>query len=108
MADDNHRGYDDGGAHLDSSNGDTGEVIGSAAMRPVFLGNLRTEYATADVHEIFSRPIAPPDTPPGTFRPIPIDRIDLKRGYCFVFLKDATSQDDKDMVERFVSAINGM
>jgi hypothetical protein len=87
---------------------DAGEVIGSAAIRPVFLGNLKTDCPAEDIAEIFSRPIAPPGTPPGTFTPIPIDRVDTKRGYCFVFLKDAATQADKEMTERFVSAINGM
>lgn len=89
-------------------NEDSGEVIGSAAIRPVFLGNLKIDCAAEDVEEIFNRPISPPDTPAGTFSPIPIDRVDLKRGFCFVFLKDAASQADKETIERFVTAMNGM
>jgi hypothetical protein len=90
-------------------NGDsTGEVIGSAAIRPVFLGNLKPNYVSEEVEEIFTRPIAPPGTPEGTYTPFPVDRVDLKRGYCFVFLKDAASQADKDMAERFVAGLNGM
>jgi hypothetical protein len=85
-----------------------GEVVGSAAMRPVFLGNLKTEYSAAEVAAIFTRPIAPPGTPEGTYTPIPVDRCDLKRGYCFVFLKDAASQAEKERTEKFVTAINGM
>jgi hypothetical protein len=77
-------------------NGDSsGEVIGSAAIRPVFLGNLKPNYVSEEVEEIFTRPIAPPGTPEGTYTPFPVDRVDLKRGYCFVFLKDAASQADK-------------
>ena len=87
--------------------GGSGDVIGSAALRPVFLGNLITSYSAGLVQELFEKPMNPPNAD-GTFTPIPVDRIDLKRGYCFVFLKDATSQSDKDNCERFVSAINGM
>eukprot|EP00540_Astrosyne_radiata_P001465 CAMPEP_0116869312 /NCGR_PEP_ID=MMETSP0418-20121206/27693_1 /TAXON_ID=1158023 /ORGANISM="Astrosyne radiata, Strain 13vi08-1A" /LENGTH=313 /DNA_ID=CAMNT_0004505401 /DNA_START=18 /DNA_END=957 /DNA_ORIENTATION=- len=86
-----------------TSNG--GEMMGSAAMRPVFLGNLNHSYTSADVAEVFERPIQPPGA---EYKPIPVDRIDLKRGYCFVFLKDARTEDDKATAERFVSDINGM
>lgn len=82
------------------------ELIGSAAMRPVFLGNLIPGYSQEQVVEIFERPWQP--KPDVTYDPIPVDRIDQKRGYCFVFLKDARSQYDKDQAERFVSDINGM
>jgi arginine/serine-rich splicing factor 4/5/6 len=90
------------------SNGDSGDVIGSAALRPVFLGNLHHSFTAGDVIEIFERPLIPPDLPQDAFDPIPVDRVDLKRGYCFVFLKDAASQADKERAERFVSDINGM
>jgi len=40
--------------------------------------------------------------------PVLVDRVDVKRGYCFVFLKDAKSQSDKKRIEEFVSKINGM
>jgi hypothetical protein len=89
-------------------NGDSGEVVGSAAIRPVFLGNLVTNYSASTVQELFEKPIVPPNTPDGTYTPIPVDRVDLKRGYCFVFLKDAICQADKDNCERFVSALTGM
>jgi arginine/serine-rich splicing factor 4/5/6 len=88
--------------------GGEGEVVGSAAMRPVFLGNLKTDYSASEVSAIFSKPIVPPGTPEGSYAPIPVDRCDLKRGYCFVFLKDAATQADKERAEKFVSVINGM
>ena len=84
------------------------DVVGSAAIRPVFLGNLRPEYSSDKIMELFTRPIPPPGASEDTFQPIPVDRIDVKRGFCFVFLKDAASQQDKEQVERFVSDINGM
>ena len=97
-----------GDEHHGRNGHDSGEVIGSAALRPVFLGNLMPNFSAEQVTELFTRPIAPPGTAPGTFKPIPVDRVDMKRGYCFVFLKDAATQDDKERAERFVSEINGM
>jgi arginine/serine-rich splicing factor 4/5/6 len=88
-----------------SQNGNA--VIGSAAIRPVFLGNLKPEYSTAKVEELFAAPINPPNCT-ATFKPIAVDRIDIKRGFCFVFLKDAASQEEKDQIEAFVAAIQGM
>ena len=32
----------------------------------------------------------------------------MKRGYCFVFLKDAANQAEKERAERFVQEISGM
>jgi hypothetical protein len=87
---------------------DSGEVIGSAALRPVFLGNLVPNYSTDEVTTLFERPMLPAAAAEGAYRSIPVDRIDLKRGYCFVFLKDAATQADKEQAERFVSDINGM
>ena len=75
----------------------------SNANRPVFLGNLSHSVVMSDVEKIFTDPI----TDDGT-APIPVDRVDLKRGFCFVFLKDAENQDEKDRTESYVSRINGM
>lgn len=82
-----------------------GAVIGSAALRPVFLGNLSYSFTSTDIIDIFERPIRPSGT---DYKPIPVDRIDIKRGYCFVFLKDAQTEEDKANAERFISDINGM
>jgi hypothetical protein len=92
-----------------SANGDdsTGEVvIGSAALRPVFLGNLVPNYSTDQVTSMFENPSQL--RLEREFKSIPVDRIDVKRGYCFVFLKDAETQADKEQIEAFVVAINGM
>jgi hypothetical protein len=89
-----------------TASSDQGEVIGSSALRPVFLGNLMNVYTPEDVTAIFERPQQPKGDK--VYTPVPVDRIDLKRGYCFVFLKDAVTQEDKINAERFVSAINGM
>jgi arginine/serine-rich splicing factor 4/5/6 len=81
------------------------DVQGSAALRPIFLGNLNQNFTSEDVMEIFERPIQPAGQ---NYKPFPVDRVDLKRGYCFVFLKDAVTQEDKEAAERFVVDINGM
>lgn len=81
-------------------------VIGSAALRPVFLGNLIPGYVPEQVTDIFEKPSQPKADK--TYEPIPVDRIDQKRGYCFVFLKDAKTQTDKEQAEAFISDINGM
>jgi len=88
--------------------GGNDEVIGSAAIRPAFLGNLKQSCTTNDIVSIFERPLVTLNCPAGTVRPIAIDRIDMKRGYCFVFLKDATRESDKEQAERYVSDLNGM
>jgi len=82
--------------------------VGSAAMRPIFLGNLKPNYQADDVKAIFQKPVLPPGMEEGAFQPIEVERLDQKRGYCFVFLKDASSAADKDNAERFVAAISGM
>ena len=75
----------------------------STTNRPVFLGNLNHNVISSDVEKIFTEPI----TDDGA-APVPVDRVDLKRGFCFVFLKDAENQDEKDRAEAYVSRINGM
>jgi hypothetical protein len=108
-----YHSHDDAPRNMDSSYGNEafsngGGVSGSSAIRPVFLGNLKPTYHADDIMAIFHRPIVPPGTAPGKFKPIPVDRLDQKRGYCFVFLKDAIVQEDKDNAEQFVEAISGM
>jgi arginine/serine-rich splicing factor 4/5/6 len=86
----------------------TSDVIGSAALRSVFLGNLQPNYTSEDVINIFEKPVIPSNAEEGFFDPIPVQRVDVKRSYCFVFLKDATTQEVKGKCEKFVSDINGM
>lgn len=81
---------------------DNDAVIGSSAMPPVFLGNLLPGYTAEQIIGIFERPISP------DYDPIPVDRLDQKRGFCFVFLKDAAAQNDKERVEQYVNELNGM
>ena len=100
--------YADASAKQDDKENVTDSVVGSAAMRPVFLGNLRPNYTAEDIMAIFHTPLVPPGSEPGAFHQIPVDRLDQKRGYCFVFLKDAVAATDKDNAERYVAAISGM
>lgn len=85
---------------------DSGEVKGSLGMRPVFFGNLVPNFSADDIRDVFEKPYQP--KPDSSYEPIPVDRVDQKRGYCFIFLKDATTQADKDQVEKFISDLNGM
>ena len=50
----------------------------------------------------------PPSISGDPRRPIALDRVDIKRGYCFVFLRDVTSMAEKERIENYVSDINGM
>jgi RNA recognition motif-containing protein len=83
-------------------------VVGSPAIRPVFLGNLMPDYTLDDITRMFENSSS--NLPPlnREYRPFYVDHIDQKRGYCFVFLKDAPSQSYKNDIEDFVEAINGM
>jgi hypothetical protein len=91
---------------------DSDKVVGSPAIRPIFMGNLRPDCTTEDVTRLFENPagILPSSSPvlERTYRPFPVDHVDLKRGFCFVFLKDATSQSLKNEIDAFVEVINGM
>jgi hypothetical protein len=79
------------------------------ALRPLFFGNLLLNYSTDQIKNLFEHPDRI-DTLPNhnELSPIPIDRIDIKRGYCFVFFKDATSIQEKQRIESFCMTINGM
>ena len=77
------------------------EVIGSAHIRPIFLGNLDMGVTAEDISDLFTRPAL-------NFPAMPVERVDLKRGYAFVFLCDARSQEEKDRVEQYVDGIQGM
>lgn len=50
----------------------------------------------------------PPTTTGDPRRPLPIDRVDMKRGYCFVFLKDAVDEVEKRRIQNYVVDICGM
>ena len=114
----NKDGYGDRGEYAgnDRNNSFGGNNMSSSAepMRPVFLANLHSGYTTEDVIAIFERPMLPPslareqEESGRDHGPVVVDRIDVKRGYCFVFLKDAQDYNDLKRIERFVMEINGM
>merc|ERR1719464_1698674 len=83
---------------------------GNLYMRPIFLGNLSHGCMASDVESIFQNP--PPSVGgmnDGEVKvPFPVDRVDMKRGYCFVFLKDPETIADKERAENYVQEINGM
>jgi hypothetical protein len=83
-------------------NGTDSAMIGSAHLRPVFLGLLDYHTTVEDIEDLFLRPTI------RAMEAIPVDRVDLKRGYAFVFFREATSQADKERLERYVEEINGM
>jgi hypothetical protein len=89
------------------TNGDDDAMVGSAAIAPIFIGNLMPE-STDHLTRLFEDSSSLSLSLDREYRPFPVDHIDLKRGYCFVFLKDADSQSFKDDIEAFVKEINGM
>lgn len=106
-----HGGGDSGGGEPQArassmASGDDGE--GPISLRGIFLGNLTMGFRSEEVMDIFNKPIVPRDLPESSYKPMPVDRVDIKRGYCFVFLKDVANMAEKLEVERFVSDINGM
>ena len=77
------------------------------ALRPLFFGNLLLDYSTDEITNLFEHPerIAALSNHINTNEAQPIY---IKRGYCFVFLKDATSLQEKQRIESFCMTINGM
>ena len=70
---------------------------GGMAMPTVFFGNITLNCETSVVVDMFEK-----QDPP-----ILVERVDMKRGFCFVYLKDAIDQDDKERIQRFVQSANG-
>jgi hypothetical protein len=66
-------------------------------IRPVFLGNLHASYAPGDITRLFETK--------GSLR---VDRIDVKRGYCFVFLQSVASAAEQERIQTWVETLNGM
>jgi len=81
---------------------------GNLHVRPVFLGNLSHACQAGDVEAMFTSPPTGGGDGGEAPAPIPVERVDMKRGYCFVFLKDAANQAEKERAERFVQEISGM
>lgn len=113
----NHRWREESDKNVDGIDAHGGEVDhsgsggGSFSMRPIFLGNVSYEATPADVQDIFTNPFAP-YSPEGSGidpnAPIYVDHVDMKRGFCFVFLKDVSTEAEKVRIEHYVSEINGL
>lgn len=71
---------------------------GGVFMPTVFLGNLSSYCMAEDVQDMFEQ----------RDQPIPTQRVDMKRGFCFVYLKDAKSPEDKERIMKFVEGVNGI
>jgi hypothetical protein len=86
----------------------------STAIRSVFLGNLHYDAVPIDIVHLFEHPVVAYTNSDGVSRadpkehPVLVDHVDLKRGFGFVFLKDATCEEDKIRAENYVTEINGM
>jgi len=80
---------------------------GSIVVRPVFLGNLDFNVRTEDIEDMFWKPVLESGLLDGGSG-IPVERVDLKRGFGFVFLNDAKTEGDKERIERYVREISGM
>eukprot|EP00571_Detonula_confervacea_P004612 CAMPEP_0172328858 /NCGR_PEP_ID=MMETSP1058-20130122/60570_1 /TAXON_ID=83371 /ORGANISM="Detonula confervacea, Strain CCMP 353" /LENGTH=410 /DNA_ID=CAMNT_0013045991 /DNA_START=1022 /DNA_END=2254 /DNA_ORIENTATION=+ len=82
---------------------------GNLYLRPVFLGNLSHGCMASDIENIFNNPAPSSGSMDGEVKmPVPLDRVDMKRGYAFVFLKDPESLAAKELAETYVAEINGM
>ncbi|KAL3810170.1 hypothetical protein ACHAXA_007057 [Cyclostephanos tholiformis] len=107
------RGGGGGGGGGGEGGGSTGG--GNLYLRPIFFGNLSHSCLATDVEKLF---INPPPLPGGgggmddgageARSPFSLDRVDMKRGFCFVFLKDPPNVNEKRRCEDFVEEINGM
>jgi len=93
------------GLHPPGSGGGGG---GNLYFRPIFLGNLSHSCVASDIENIFANP-APGSMDNGEVKmPYPVDRVDMKRGYAFVFMKDPVSLEEKERLETYVVEMNGM
>mmetsp|Transcript_15552 Transcript_15552/g.27893 ORF Transcript_15552/g.27893 Transcript_15552/m.27893 type:complete len:207 (+) Transcript_15552:82-702(+) len=82
---------------------------GNLYLRPIFLGNLSHNCVASDIETIFTNPSSGSSVDNGEVKmPVALDRVDMKRGYAFVFLKDPESLAEKERAENFVQEINGM
>lgn len=84
---------------------------GGVPVRAVFFGNLRYDTSAGDVAEIFERPLTSVSLPEHDFdpnMPIHVDRVDMKRGFCFVFFKSVKTEAERARAEDYIIRLNGM
>ena len=84
-------------------------------IRPIFLGNLSHSALSSDVEHVFRNPVSrgsygeeKEEGMASEIAPFDLDRVDMKRGYCFVFLQDPKTIEEKNRIEAYVGEINGM
>mmetsp|Transcript_8059 Transcript_8059/g.13299 ORF Transcript_8059/g.13299 Transcript_8059/m.13299 type:complete len:172 (-) Transcript_8059:249-764(-) len=107
---------DDEGAINESSSGGGYNPNGlGSGIRPIFLGNLSHSALSSDVEHVFRNPVSrgsygeeKEEGMASEIAPFDLDRVDMKRGYCFVFLQDPKTIEEKNRIEAYVGEINGM
>jgi len=85
------------------------------------MGNLSHSALSSDVEHMFRNPVSRGSGGYGgggeqekeegmasEIAPFDLDRVDMKRGYCFVFLQDPKTIEEKNRIEAYVGEINGM
>ena len=70
---------------------------------PAFFGNLAHACLAIDIESLFLKP-PPPAGGVSDFvrQPFALDRVYIKRGFCFVYFKDAPNMEEKRRTEDFV------
>lgn len=89
---------------MESRTGSTGVSI--PEIPSIFFGNLDYGASTEDIQAIFEQPL--PGIGDG-MAPVGVERVDLKRGFCFVYLKqDFKSLQEREAAYNYAQRINGM
>ena len=79
---------------------------GIPAIPSMFLGNLDYGTNVSDIRNIFERPL--PGIGDG-MAPMEVEKVDLKRGFCFVYLKqNFKSLEERNAVYTYAERVNGM
>jgi len=79
---------------------------GIPAIPSMFLGNLDYGTNVSDIRNIFERPL--PGIGDG-MDPMEVEKVDLKRGFCFVYLKqNFKSLEERNAVYTYAERVNGM
>mmetsp|Transcript_27973 Transcript_27973/g.43980 ORF Transcript_27973/g.43980 Transcript_27973/m.43980 type:complete len:186 (+) Transcript_27973:71-628(+) len=121
MMDNNANANDDEGAIHESNNSQYNPTGLGSGIRPIFMGNLSHSALSSDVEHMFRNPVSRGSGGYGgggeqekeegmasEIAPFDLDRVDMKRGYCFVFLQDPKTIEEKNRIEAYVGEINGM
>eukprot|EP00984_Skeletonema_dohrnii_P021927 scaffold11059_cov72-Skeletonema_dohrnii-CCMP3373.AAC.1 len=99
-------------------NNQNNDGLGSG-IRPIFLGNLSHSALSSDVEHMFRNPVSrgssygtngeeKEEGMASEIAPFDLDRVDMKRGYCFVFMQEPKTIEEKNRIEAYVGEINGM